>query len=611
MRTCLTVACLSLLSFTIVGCGVRTGLLVGQGGGDAGPRPDTGAFDARVDAPFDGGACRTTADCDDGRTCNGFEECAGGSCVRGPMPDCNDFIDCTTDQCVEGAGCISRPNDDLCAPGLRCDVFAGCVPLTMGCRADFECDDGRFCNGIESCDTVSGVCLSGPPMFCNDGISCTDDACVEGFGCVSDTNPDLCPAPAICDRGLGCVVRSCMIAGDCDDGDPCDGIESCGPDFQCVAGLRLDCNDGNDCTIDRCIAFMGCVSFAEAEVCNDGRDNDCNGLVDCADFACSGRPECGCIPSGPREVQCRDGRDDDCDGAVDCADRDCARTPDCGMCAPLEFDCLNGLDDDCDGLFDCADFDCSGRPECGGCTPVAPREIACLDMRDDDCDGRFDCSDPDCAGSPECGVCASDEFDCFNGRDDDCNGLVDCADPTCRMVPGCACVPSSMTEIRCADGIDDDCDGRIDCADFDCRTRPICGRDGGALRDAGPTPDAGPPSDAGVTTRELGVAACTNGIDDDRDGRIDCADPDCTPFGAGGECCNNLDDNGDGNIDEFTCRCFDDSICTDHGSLEQVCWATTYSVCAPRCDFYGGDSFCMMIVPDSPRCNRVTGECIR
>ena len=54
---------------------------------------------------------------------------------------------------------------------------------------------------------------------------------------------------------------------------------------------------------------------------------------------------------------------------------------------------------------------------------------------------------------------------------------------------------------------------------------------------------------------------------------------------------------------------FDDSICTDHGSLEQVCWATTYSVCAPRCDFYGGDSFCMMIVPDAPRCNRTTGEC--
>ncbi len=76
-----------------------------------------------------------------------------------------------------------------------------------------------------------------------------------------------------------------------------------------------------------------------------------------------------------------------------------------------------------------------------------------------------------------------------------------------------------------------------------------------------------------------------------------------------GECCNDIDDTGDGNVDEFTCRCFDDSICAGHGSLEQVCWSTTYSVCAPRCDFYGGDAFCMMIVPDAPRCNRMTGEC--
>jgi len=94
--------------------------------------------------------------------------------------------------------------------------------------------------------------------------------------------------------------------------------------------------------------------------------------------------------------------------------------------------------------------------------------------------------------------------------------------------------------------------------------------------------------------RELGVAACTNGVDDDGDGRIDCDDPDCSPFGTApdNECCNGLDDNGDGQVDEFTCRCFNDAQCAGVGSLEQTCWTSTFHVCGARCDFYGGDGLC-------------------
>ena len=47
------------------------------------------------------------------------------------------------------------------------------------------------------------------------------------------------------------------------------------------------------------------------------------------------------------------------------------------------------------------------------------------------------------------------------------------------------------------------------------------------------------------------------------------------------------------------------------GDLDQVCWEATFSVCAPRCNFYGGDTFCRMYLPDLPRCNAVTGECVR
>jgi hypothetical protein len=49
-----------------------------------------------------------------------------------------------------------------------------------------------------------------------------------------------------------------------------------------------------------------------ATICNDNKDNDCDGLVDCCD------PDCNC-----KEV-CGDNKDNDCDNKIDCADSDCA-----------------------------------------------------------------------------------------------------------------------------------------------------------------------------------------------------------------------------------------------------------------------------------------------
>jgi hypothetical protein len=65
------------------------------------------------------------------------------------------------------------------------------------------------------------------------------------------------------------------------------------------------------------------------------------------------------------------------------------------------------------------------------------------------------------------------------------------------LAPACAkCKPE-----LCGNGIDDDCNGAIDCADMACRFEPSCA----------PTAEQ-----------------CNNGIDDDRDGAIDCNDTDCT-----------------------------------------------------------------------------------
>jgi hypothetical protein len=55
------------------------------------------------------------------------------------------------------------------------------------------------------------------------------------------------------------------------------------------------------------------------QFCDDGWDNDCDGLVDGADPDCAGKVT----------EQCANGADDDGDGQIDCADSDCATFPSC------------------------------------------------------------------------------------------------------------------------------------------------------------------------------------------------------------------------------------------------------------------------------------------
>ncbi|MGA1147349.1 MAG: SUMF1/EgtB/PvdO family nonheme iron enzyme, partial [Candidatus Nanopelagicales bacterium] len=77
----------------------------------------------------------------------------------------------------------------------------------------------------------------------------------------------------------------------CDDGDPCT-IDEC-VDGECVS-TPLPCDDGIPCTIDTCVGgecfhewIPGCV-----ETCNNGIDDDGDGLIDCDDPECDGSDFC-------------------------------------------------------------------------------------------------------------------------------------------------------------------------------------------------------------------------------------------------------------------------------------------------------------------------------
>ncbi len=91
------------------------------------------------------------------------------------------------------------------------------------------------------------------------------------------------------------------------------------------------------------------------------------------------------------EKVCDNGKDDDGDGLVDCFDPDCATQPSCHK----EKDCTDGVDNDADGQTDCADLDCAQDPDCQG-------ETVCWDGQDDDGDGLTDCDDEECANQVPC-----------------------------------------------------------------------------------------------------------------------------------------------------------------------------------------------------------------
>jgi hypothetical protein len=153
--------------------------------------------------------------------------------------------------------------------------------------------------------------------------------------------------------------------------------------------------------------------------------------------------------------------------------------------------------------------------------------------------------DPDDAAAPR-----STETVCNDGKDDDGDTVFDCGDADCKPDP--ACKPDGQREYgeeRCGDWVDNDSDGYVDCDDFDCDEADACkgswdlappvasgtggtvtggtGHDGAEFGlKAGETPEdlLGKGADA---DGERDNQTCSDGYDNDNDGKVDCADLGC------------------------------------------------------------------------------------
>ncbi|MEZ4392767.1 MAG: MopE-related protein [Polyangiales bacterium] len=265
------------------------------------------------------------------------------------------------------------------------------------------------------------------------------------------------------------------------------------------AGADLDRPTGRDApTVDASArdAAEGDARGGVRELCNNGLDDDDNGLVD---------DGCPCVPGTSQQCYPREraeaGRAPCAWGVQGCeGDGEFGTWTECvGAVTPVEEICGDGVDQDCTGVADdgprCACVPGQTRPCYEGprgtlgvgicrlgeqtCAPdghswgtcldqVLPRDEICSNRVDDDCDGVVD-NGPNCACAPNATRMCYPGPAAEIGRGPCRSGIQRCnvggtAWGACEGAVG-------PTGEVCGNGLDDDCDGS---ADEECPMTRIC-----------------------------------------------------------------------------------------------------------------------------------------
>jgi beta propeller repeat protein len=254
-----------------------------------------------------------------------------------------------------------------------------------------NCSDGTF----------YGACSASKPKYCSNGTlidSCSSCGCPSGYTCQGDGSCKIIISGNQKDMKKYSAKEVFLIS------------DTNWKDVLQLVPLTTwtgseSCKKGTGTPNDVCV-YPTLIYHAEAgEICNNGKDDNNDGLIDCCDPYCKGSTYC-------KEI-CNDGKDNDCDSYTDCKDSECASNFAC-----IESNCTDGIDNDNDGYIDCKDSDCKSNKAC--------IESNCTDGIDNDNDGLVDCKDPDCASNSACR-----ELICNDGIDNDKDGYTDCADTDC------------------------------------------------------------------------------------------------------------------------------------------------------------------------------------
>jgi hypothetical protein len=136
--------------------------------------------------------------------------------------------------------------------------------------------------------------------------------------------------------------------------------------------------------------------------CNDGYDNDNDGLFDMQDPGCTNPTDNSEYNVPPPTYQCSDSQDNDNDGLVDMQDPGCSSPTDSNEYNVVQtYQCSDNVDNDNDGLVDFPnDPGCSNATDSSEYNAPVPT-YQCSNGSDDDNDGYTDMQDPGCSNTTD------------------------------------------------------------------------------------------------------------------------------------------------------------------------------------------------------------------